>query len=302
MKEIEIETPPHLDSEQERIVDLHTMFNILNVVVGELSVVGVLDAEIEARLEPCQLELLAVEQGLRSESAQLPWLERLQQLQPEVESALAEMQTARLSETDMASLEVSRANLKGIFEVLAARLNELRARLQRPGKWLLMPLEALRKSFLQVFAAIEKNAKGRYWFRYNLARHRSDDYYVSLDFESSSGDTVWMPSLLQDVLRDLALNARKYTAPGGKVQIALFQDDDAISCVVEDSGRGIPADELTRVAEFGFRASNVQDIRTMGGGFGLTKAVRFVKSLDGRFWIASELGRGTRVRLSIPVP
>lgn len=301
MKEIEIVTPPAVDPEQERIVDLHTVFNILNVVVGELTVIGLLDAEIEARLESCQVELLAIETGLRNEVDQLPWLERLQALQSSIDSVFFEMQSAHLNEADRATLEVSRANLKGIFEVLDVRVDEMRARLARPGAWVLLPIKKLRQNFQQVFAAIEKNAKGRYWFRYNPARQRPSDYYVDLKFESASGDTIWMPSRLQDVLRDLAANSRKYTPPGGRVQLAVFQDEHEISAVVEDSGRGIPADELARVVEFGFRASNVQDIRTMGGGFGLTKACRLVLSLGGRFWIASEPGHGTRVRFSIPV-
>jgi signal transduction histidine kinase len=40
----------------------------------------------------------------------------------------------------------------------------------------------------------------------------------------------------------------------------------------------------------------------MGGGFGLTKAFMVTKRFGGRFWIASELGRGTRIRIVIPLP
>ena len=42
--------------------------------------------------------------------------------------------------------------------------------------------------------------------------------------------------------------------------------------------------------------------RTMGGGFGLTKAFLVTKQFGGRFWIASEVGVGTRIRIQIPRP
>ena len=39
----------------------------------------------------------------------------------------------------------------------------------------------------------------------------------------------------------------------------------------------------------------------MGGGFGLTKAFLVTKQLGGRFWIASDVGVGTRIRIRVPV-
>jgi len=109
-----------------------------------------------------------------------------------------------------------------------------------------------------------------------------------------------MPMRLKDVLRDLLANARKYTQPGGKVALALHQNDSHIQCVVEDSGCGIPDDELERVADFGYRASNVRQYRTMGGGFGLTKAVWLVLHWGGRFFLQSAPGQGTRIRIVVP--
>jgi signal transduction histidine kinase len=111
---------------------------------------------------------------------------------------------------------------------------------------------------------------------------------------------IWMPLRLKDVLRDLLANARKYTKPGGRVALALHQDEARILCVIEDSGYGIPEDELEKVAEFGYRASNVRDYPTMGGGFGLTKAVWLILSWGGRFHIASGLGEGTRIHIELP--
>lgn len=109
-----------------------------------------------------------------------------------------------------------------------------------------------------------------------------------------------MPPVLCDVMRDLLANARKYTPPGGTIIAAMYQEPKWLHLAVADTGRGIPPDEIAAVAQFGKRASNVEDVRTFGGGFGLTKAFLVTKQFGGRFWIQSELGVGTRIRLQIP--
>jgi signal transduction histidine kinase len=58
--------------------------------------------------------------------------------------------------------------------------------------------------------------------------------------------------------------------------------------------------EVERVVEYGRRASNVGNTKTMGGGFGLTKAYLVARQFGGRMWIETELGRGTRVEIALP--
>jgi signal transduction histidine kinase len=70
--------------------------------------------------------------------------------------------------------------------------------------------------------------------------------------------------------------------------------------VVEDTGKGIPADEIEQVVNYGTRARNVQDQETKGGGFGLTKAWFVTKQFDGRLWIESEEKIGTTITLQLP--
>jgi signal transduction histidine kinase len=107
---------------------------------------------------------------------------------------------------------------------------------------------------------------------------------------------------LKDVIRDLIANARKYTQAGGRINIGISQKEDAFKFVVEDNGYGIPSNELQSIVEFGYRGSNVESsIRTMGGGFGLTKALYVTQKYLGKFWIDSELDKGTKITLEIPV-
>ena len=109
-----------------------------------------------------------------------------------------------------------------------------------------------------------------------------------------------MPAVLQDVMRDLILNARKYTNLGGTIIAGLVDDGTNLCFVVNDNGRGIPTDQIEQVVQYGQRARNVQDRETKGGGFGLTKAYYVTKQFGGRMWIESEEDRGTTITISIP--
>jgi signal transduction histidine kinase len=193
-------------------------------------------------------------------------------------------------------------NLESVFAILDTRARELLDRVYAPGKWTDHGVEQLTANFTNVLAAIEKNSKGRYRIVKNIAAQEEQDYMVTFGIESVDGTLIHMPPVLQDVMRDLIANARKYTEPGGEITAGLVDNGKELRFVVEDSGRGIPPDEVERVVEFGKRASNVHDTATMGGGFGLTKAYLVTRQFGGRMWIASRPNVGTRITLVIPRP
>lgn len=300
MEEIEITDLPALTDEQEAILDLHSVLNLMNVVAGELSIIQMNFLQFGEETDRHLSTIASIEDGLRAGRETMVHLRRFRDLAEPVLEMTQRQRASLSSQHQLVEFDDSVANLQSVFSVLRKRYAELEERVRHPEGWVRMPLAELQGNFAEVFAAIERNAKGRYWFRYNPARQRPSDYYVDLKFESELGDFFWMPPALQDVLRDLAANARKYTRPGGRIALAVYQDESSLSCLIEDTGRGIPPDELLDVVKFGYRASNAQDVHTLGAGFGLTKAVRLVKQWNGRFWIASMPGVGTRMRIHIP--
>jgi signal transduction histidine kinase len=201
---------------------------------------------------------------------------------------------------ERADVKQSLAGLDQIFNVLKVRAQELVDRAADPDMWAEYDIEALKRNFLEVFAAIEQNSHGGYRIVFNLATHEERDYFVDLEMSSFRGDVIRIPAVLQDVMRDLIANARKYTAPGGRIMAGLDENTDRLRFVVEDSGRGIPGAELQNVVDFGYRGTNVQDRPTRGGGFGLTKAFHVTRRFGGHMWIESEPGAGTRVEIEIP--
>ncbi|MDZ7808269.1 MAG: ATP-binding protein [Gracilimonas sp.] len=158
--------------------------------------------------------------------------------------------------------------------------------------------------FKELFYAMEKNSQGRYKIIYNIAEQEEKDYLVNFAINSEGKETIYMPLILKDVIRDLIANARKYTPPGGDITIGISQKDGVFKFVVEDTGYGIPTNEIEQVVDYGYRASNVKDkVRTMGGGFGLTKAHHMSSiSCEGEYVDRLDVGEGTKIILEIPMP
>lgn len=299
--ETEITSIPPLTPGEASLVDLHSVLNVLNVLYGELYLLG--DAlGAEAALAPALARCEAIRADLADPAASLRHAESIG---AEAEAILAAVDAARRTRPEAAHQPLvveSVANIRSVFEVLTVRARELLARARAPGEWIEASIEELRADFRQVFAAIERNSHGRYRIIYNLAQQESADYYVDFAIESDNGRSVVLPLLFKDVMRDLMANARKYTPLGGTISAGLYETDDRLKFSVQDTGCGIPPAELATVVHYGRRGSNVAHVRTMGGGFGLTKAFLVTKQFGGRFWIRSELDVGTRIRIEIPRP
>ncbi len=296
--EIELVEPLSLDPEQVNLVDLHSFLNMQNVIGAELLRVE----EAVEQLSDFQGCLACLDDFSRSLKDPQAVRQALLDVPAVLEEFWVHFDRLRPKDDTEASmiLESGRDNLRSIFEIMKFRAEALLARLAEPERWRAISLTDLLEETRKMLAAVEKNAKGRYQIVYNIAVQEAQDYLVHLDMKSVDGETVNMPAVFVDVLRDLIANARKYTDPGGTIQAGLSDDGVFLKIAVEDSGRGIPRAELANVVKFGYRAGNVQDRPTMGAGFGLTKAYWATKRFGGRMWIRSELERGTRVTIQLP--
>jgi two-component system phosphate regulon sensor histidine kinase PhoR len=115
---------------------------------------------------------------------------------------------------------------------------------------------------------------------------------------------------LVQILVNLIDNAVKYTAEGGtvKVSAAVLPSESAavselqhvVEIAVEDTGIGIPEKDLPRITERFYRVDKARS-REMGGtGLGLAIVKHLVQAHGGSLVIESELGKGTRVRITLP--
>ncbi len=88
---------------------------------------------------------------------------------------------------------------------------------------------------------------------------------------------------LQQVLTNLLNNAVNYTNEG-IITVRVMEMDDRIQVEVMDTGVGIPPQDLPRIFEDFFRASNVDK---KGTGLGLSISKRIVEAHGGRIWVES---------------
>ena len=283
-------------------MNLHSVLNVLNVLHGELTLLGLYLADDPDLLRPALEHCEQMQKDLIDPDASLHHATTLPDTIASIEHCIAQVLDSRPESNNNAEVQDSLGNLQSVFKVFEVRARELLARTQMPDQWVEVPVESLRADQHEIFAAIEKNSHGRYRILYNLAQQEQSDYYVNLSIESEDRQVVVMPLIFKDVMRDLLANARKYTPPGGTISAGLYVTAETLKFTVQDTGRGIPPDELDTVVHYGQRGSNVSEVRTMGGGFGLTKAFLVTKQFGGRFWIRSEVGVGTRIRIELPRP
>lgn len=103
------------------------------------------------------------------------------------------------------------------------------------------------------------------------------------------------PTRLRQIFINLLGNAIKFTDQG-EVALEVFNSDepDVLKFCVKDTGIGIPVDKQQVIFD-SFSQVETSVARKFGGtGLGLTICKRLVELMDGRIWIESEEGKGTR--------
>jgi len=122
---------------------------------------------------------------------------------------------------------------------------------------------------------------------------------MRLDFPETSKIVISDRILLNQLLQNLIGNAIKYTEKGF-VRVAETLDADAFLLSVEDSGSGIPSDKLERIFDEYYQVDQSGTQRS-GVGLGLAIVREVSRLLGYSVSVSSELGRGTQVRLRIPL-
>jgi two-component system phosphate regulon sensor histidine kinase PhoR len=106
---------------------------------------------------------------------------------------------------------------------------------------------------------------------------------------------------LQEVLYNLLDNAVKYSRANGQILLQTERSDDEIALSVSDDGIGIDKSDLPRIFERFYRADKARSRELGGTGLGLAIVKHVVQLHGGRVEAQSELGKGTTVRVILPI-
>ena len=105
------------------------------------------------------------------------------------------------------------------------------------------------------------------------------------------------PNRLRQVFINILDNAIKYSAPGGRITVKIWQGEYKAFIEIIDQGRGIPPEDLENVKTKFYKGSN----SVRGSGIGLALVDSIMTALDGTLDLKSTLGRGTVVTLGLPI-
>jgi two-component system, cell cycle sensor histidine kinase DivJ len=107
--------------------------------------------------------------------------------------------------------------------------------------------------------------------------------------------------LFTQILVNLLSNAIKFTPSRGSVIVSARLESDSLLILVIDTGIGITASDLDRIGDPFFQAKDLLGQQSKGTGLGLSIVRGFVGLLGGTIALASEPGKGTSVRVRLPL-
>jgi PAS domain S-box-containing protein len=108
------------------------------------------------------------------------------------------------------------------------------------------------------------------------------------------------PQMWEKIVLNLVSNAFKFT-PAGKITVAIRPVNGHAELSVQDTGVGIPKPEMPRIFERFHRVEGTHGRTHEGTGIGLALVQELVKLHGGTIQVESELGKGSRFIVSIPL-
>ncbi len=109
------------------------------------------------------------------------------------------------------------------------------------------------------------------------------------------------PLQLRQVISNLLDNALNYTQAGGTVTVSLYREANEAITKVEDTGCGIPEEDLSYIFERFYRVDWARTREVGGTGLGLAIVSEIVAKHDGRVWVESEEKVGSRFYFALPI-
>jgi signal transduction histidine kinase len=131
-----------------------------------------------------------------------------------------------------------------------------------------------------------------------LAQRRDIQFAVDTDASVPATLQVDAERLADQVIGNLLSNALKFTPEGGRIQFRARGRDRSLVLEVSDTGPGIPADRLPHIFDRYYQVGS--DARGKGAGIGLSIAADVVRAHGGTIEAASEPGRGSLFRVTLP--
>jgi signal transduction histidine kinase len=103
---------------------------------------------------------------------------------------------------------------------------------------------------------------------------------------------------IKRVISNFLGNAIKHTSQNGEIRIFADFNDDELTVSVEDTGMGIPKNDISKLFKRFSQGTSTK--RSTSTGLGLYLSRQIVEAHGGKVWLESEVGVGSKFKFSIP--
>ena len=125
-----------------------------------------------------------------------------------------------------------------------------------------------------------------YWLeinKFNVSTEIEDGIFAYIDQEA-----------IKQALSNLIGNAIKYSPVSKNLYVRLKKQTEKIIIEVEDTGLGIPKEQINLIFEKFYRVKSKENETPSGTGLGLTVTRDIIKAHNGELYVTSELKKGSK--------
>ena len=193
---------------------------------------------------------------------------------------------------------------------LLGQLNEKQADLvdrasQRTGKCMMFVTALLRITRLKLSDSMEMSyfpLKNIFFNAITAVEGKATAKSIELNYQiDSSIDEIYCdPVLIEEAIINMLLNGIKYTPEKGEVRLIAKDQGDFILIEVYDNGIGVPPQELDRLFEEFYRASNAKKVERDGTGLGLAIVKQVIERHGGKVQARNNPNGGSTFCFTLP--
>jgi two-component system NtrC family sensor kinase len=198
------------------------------------------------------------------------------------------------------------ANIKGLAELLAEEpslndaarefLSDIRGNADRANRIIGDLMKFARQSKLELTWA-DVRATVETVLRLTTYQIRQARVILKTDLPPRPAMALHDPQAIQQVVVNLVQNAIQAMPDGGTLRVAVGQTSDVVAIAVQDTGTGIPPENLGRIFDPFFTTKPAGE----GTGLGLSVSYGIVSHHGGRLNVESTVGQGTTFTILLPV-
>jgi len=130
------------------------------------------------------------------------------------------------------------------------------------------------------------------------AKAKDIEIEICLDEAGDGVEIEADQSLITSMFINLIDNAISYNKPGGLVRVSLAKEEQVGTVVIEDTGIGIPPEDIARIFDRFYRVDKARTGRGVGLGLSIVKWI--VEAHQGSISVKSKLGKGTIFEIALP--